>query len=492
MFRGVRFLLILIISTLPVLLLSGCDSHETASAPVGKLMQQYHDIGQFTGAVLVSHKGRVVLEKAYGEANREWHVKNTVDTKFRLGSATKQFTAALILDLAEEGILSLYGSVSDYLPEYREDIGKLVTIRHLLTHSSGITMPKMTSEEYWDFFQKRWTTRQLVEHLCSDDLAFKPGEKFSYSSAGYILLGAIIEKVTGKSYEDVLKERILDPFGMKNTGIDDPEAILPKRASGYQTNYGFGNARYKYMPGSFSSGAVYSTVGDLYKWDQALHSTDFLGEEMKTLMFSPQIECSPNWFGYGWFIKQVPGPGDTPQTRLFHGGDVSGFCALIVRDLDTRDCVVLLSNQEGIHYNEIAANLLNTLNGRESVPPRAYVADLLREAVFKGGSESAASIYDQVKSEGLDEYNTSEAELTELGYDLLKIKMVKAAIDVFKINIELHSDSADAYDSLGEGYFVDGDHQTAIHYYEKALEVDPAYSHARKMLIEVKAAVKIN
>jgi CubicO group peptidase (beta-lactamase class C family) len=485
----------LIFLFLPVLLTVGCTPPENDSATITGLMQRYHDIGQFNGAVLVSHNGQVILEKAYGEANREWSIKNTVDTKFRLGSATKQFTAALVLDLVEEKKLALDDLISDYLPEFRSDIGEIVTIHHLLTHSSGITMPKMTSEEYWDFFQKRKTTRELVDTLCSKNLAFTPGEKFTYSSAGYILLGAIIERVTGKPYEQVLRERILEAYDMSGTGIDDPEAIIEKRASGYQTNYGFGNARYKYMPSSFSSGAVYSTVGDLYKWDQALHTTSFLGKELKALMFSPQMECPPEgygsgWFGCGWFIKQVPGAGDSTQTRVFHGGDVSGFCALIIRVLDTRDCVVLLSNQEGLHYNEIASNILDVLNGRKPDLPLEYVADLLRESIFVSGLESALQGYSEMKSRGIDDYDTDESEITELGYDLLKIDRINAAIEVFKINVELNQESADVYDSLGEGYFVAQQYEAALFNYQKALEVDPEYSHPAKMLLQVEEAIK--
>ena len=481
---------ILFFSILYVLLFVGCTQTENDATTIAGLMQRYHDIGQFNGAVLVSHNGQVILEKAYGEANREWSIKNTVDTKFRLGSATKQFTAGLVLDLVEEKKLALDGVISDYLPEFRKDIGEIVTIHQLLTHSSGITMPEMTGDEYWDFFQKRRSPRELVETMCSENLAFTPGEKFSYSNAGYMLLGAIIEKVTGKTYEQVLRERILLPFDMTGTGIDDPEAIIEKRASGYQTNYRFGNARYKYMPSSFSAGAVYSTVEDLYKWDQALHSTSFLGEESIALMFSPQIECPPDWYGYGWFIKQVPGPGNSTQTRVFHGGDVSGFCALIIRVLETRDCVVLLSNQEGLHYNEIAANILDALNGREPDLPLEYVADLLRESIYISGLESALQRYSEMKSRGMDNYDADEAEITELGYDLLRINKINAAIEVFKINVELNKQSADVYDSLGEGYLAAKQYEAALFNYQKALEVDPEYSHAAKMLLQVKEAIR--
>jgi CubicO group peptidase (beta-lactamase class C family) len=135
---------------------------KSLSERLERLMNKYHEVGLFQGTVLVAHNNEIVFEKGYGEANREWHIENTVDTKFRLGSATKPFTAVLIMKLVEEGILDLSGKISDYLPYYRTDIGSQVSIHNLLTHSSGISMQEMTMDEYWTCFQKRWSTRQLA------------------------------------------------------------------------------------------------------------------------------------------------------------------------------------------------------------------------------------------------------------------------------------------------------------------------------------------
>jgi CubicO group peptidase (beta-lactamase class C family) len=480
------FLIILFFSLMPI---TSCESLLNTESSIEDLMRQYHEIGQFNGAVLVSHNNRVIFEGAFGEANREWNIRNTIDTKFRLGSATKPFTAALIMKLVEEGKIDLDGVVSDYLPEFRRDIGQIVTIHHLLTHSSGVTMREMTTEQYWDFFQRRLTKQQLIDSLCSGDLAFKPGERFSYSSAGYMLLGAVIESVTGKSYAQVLQEQIFDPFEMHDTGIDDPDVILSKRASGYQTNYGLGNARYKYMPNSYSSGALYSTVRDLYKWDQALNSNDFLNENSKNLMFSPKLETHRGPFGYGWFIRKIL-VADSTQTRVFHAGDVSGFCAIIVRTLETNDCVVLLSNQEGLHYYDIAFNILNILNGQEPDHPREYVADVLRNAIFSEGLDVALENFGKVKSRGLEHYNTDEDEIVELGYDLLNIKRIFEAITVFNINVELHGRSPNAYNSLGEACFKAGKYQEALANYQKALELDPGNENVSMMIQKIKNILK--
>lgn len=461
-------------------LFSCSKTSENVSKKVEHLMDKYHEVGLFQGAVLVAHNNEIVFERGYGEANREWHNANTIDTKFRLGSATKPFTAAMIMKLVEEGVLDLSGKVSDYLPYYRNDTGNRISIHHLLTHSSGVAMREMTLDTYWDFFQKKWSTRQLVDSLCQDNLLFEPGEKFSYSSAGYILLGAIIEEVTGKSYGQALTESIFEPYQFQGTGVDDPDQILPKRASGYQTNFGLGNARFKYMPSSHASGALYSTVRDLYRWDQLLRA-DFLSQETKDLMFSPHIESYQGPFGYGWFIDTVK-VNETVQTRVFHAGDVSGFCALYVRVLETGDFIALLSNQEGLNYYDIAFAVLDLLNGHEPETPKAYLSDVLRTLYFREGLEALASRYALLKAEGLDAYRIDEAELNELGYDIFVVGDPAGAVQVFKINVELNPNSANAYDSLGEGYLATGDLEMAEANYNKSLELNPNNENAKQML----------
>ena len=159
----------------------------------------------------------------------EWNIPNTPDTKFRLGSITKQFTATVMLQLVEQGKIKLDAKLSDYLPEYRKDTGNKVTIHHLLTHTSGI--PSYTGQPgfFENVSRNPYKVDEFVKKYASGDLEFEPGSRFSYNNSGYFLLGAIIEKVTGKTYEQVLKEKILDPVGMKNTklrnatGLPDPQ-----------------------------------------------------------------------------------------------------------------------------------------------------------------------------------------------------------------------------------------------------------------------------
>src|SRR5512145_1892680 len=203
------------------------------AAKIQDVLSLAHKYRQFNGTALVAENGKVVYKGAFGMANMEWGIPNTPETRFRLGSITKQFTAALTLQLVEQGKIKLDAKISDYLPDYRKDIGEKVTIHHLLTHTSGI--PSYTSQPgfFENVSRNPYKVADFVKKYTSGHLEFKPGAKYSYNNSGYFLLGAIIERVTGKSYEQVLKENILDPAGMKNTGYDHHDTLIQKRASGY-------------------------------------------------------------------------------------------------------------------------------------------------------------------------------------------------------------------------------------------------------------------
>ena len=203
-----------------VLLTASVAFTQTKSAKIDALIQQYVANRQFNGSVLVAEKGQIIFKKGYGMANMEWNIPNAPDTKFRLGSITKQFTAMLIMQLVEKGKLKLTGKVTDYLPDYPKATGDKITIHHLLTHTSGLS----NYTNFPGFFEKQsrnpYTPEVFLKEFMNLPLDFEPGSKFSYSNSGYFLLGVIIEKVTGKSYAEVLKTNILAPAQLQDTGYD--------------------------------------------------------------------------------------------------------------------------------------------------------------------------------------------------------------------------------------------------------------------------------
>jgi CubicO group peptidase (beta-lactamase class C family) len=261
-------------------------SAQDKAKQIDELMRRYVDNGQFNGTVLVADNGKLVFKKGYGMANMEYSIPNTTDTKFRLGSLTKQFTAMLIMQLVEQGKLKLEGKITDYLTDYSKAAGDKITIHHLLTHTSGI--PNYTNlPDYRTFEPNQYRPLDLIKKFSDLPLEFEPGSAFAYSNSGYILLGAIIEKVTGKPYEKVLQENIFTPLQMHNTGYDASYKVLPKRASGNETwNLVYQNASYMDRSIPYAAGALYSTAGDLALWDQALY-TDKLLSASSSLVKSP-------------------------------------------------------------------------------------------------------------------------------------------------------------------------------------------------------------
>ena len=270
---------------------------------IDDLMGRYVDNGKFNGTVLVAENGKLIFKKGYGLANMEWNIPNTPDTKFRLGSLTKQFTAMLIMQLVEQGKLKLEGKITDYLADYPKAAGDKITLHHLLTHTSGI--PNYSDlPDYRTFERNRYRPADFIKKFSDLPLEFEPGSAFAYSNSGYILLGAIIEKVTGKPYEKVLQENIFTPLQMHNTGYDVSYKVLPKRASGYERwNLVYENASYMDMSIPYAAGALYSTVEDLALWDQALYTDKLLSASSKAILFTPY----KNGYAYGWGVRQNAG-----------------------------------------------------------------------------------------------------------------------------------------------------------------------------------------
>ncbi|UCF20968.1 MAG: beta-lactamase family protein, partial [Gemmatimonadota bacterium] len=313
------------------------------ASQIDSLAQQYHDLRLFNGAVLVAEDGDVIYKKGFGYANLEWGIPNQTNTKFRIGSVTKQFTAVIVLQLVEEGVLSLDGKIVDYLPDYPRPAGEQITIHHLLTHSSGI--PNYTSLP--DFFPEMsrdpYEPLEFLAVFSGLELEFEPGAKWSYSNSGYFLLGAIIEAVTGKPYDRVLRERLLRPLGLDDTGYDHYEEIIERRAAGYETTFtGYENAAYLDTALPYAAGSLYSTVEDLQKWDRALYSDAlFSDQHYRELMFTPHIGD----YGYGFFIRKVPvgGAGDSVKV-IEHGGGINGFITGVRRFVDGGHLIVLMDN----------------------------------------------------------------------------------------------------------------------------------------------------
>lgn len=296
-------------------------------------MQAQMNVKGFSGVVLVAKGNRVLLKKGYGLANREWNIPNTVETKFRIGSLTKQFTATAILQLVEEKKLSLDDKLSKFFPRFPK--GDSVTIHMLLNHTSGIASYTNT-KEFARLARLSWPRDSIVDYIMQRPYDFSPGTKWQYNNSGYFLLGCIIEQLSGQPYSSYIATRIFDPLHMNHSGVDRPDSILPFRASGYNFFSGKeSNADFTAMQWPFSAGAVYSTVEDLYAWDRSLYTHSILSETLKQKMFTPE----KNNYGYALFIDSLEG-----HPRMWHSGSIAGFQSFFSRFVKDDVCVIVLSN----------------------------------------------------------------------------------------------------------------------------------------------------
>ncbi|MEP6635437.1 MAG: serine hydrolase [Acidobacteriota bacterium] len=465
------------------------DPAKSKAAKIAEVMMTANKYRLFNGSVLVAENGKVIYKKGLGLANMEWNIPNAPDTRFRLGSITKQFTATLVLQLVEQGRIKIDSKITDYLPDYRKDTGGKVTIHNLLTHTSGI--PNYTGlPGFNEVSRDPYSVEEFVKKYTSNDLEFEPGSKFSYSNSGYFILGAIIEKVTGQRYEQVLKERILDPLGMKNSGYDHYANILERRAAGYQkTPDGYVNAPYLDMSLPFAAGAIYSTVDDLYLWDQALYTDRVLSAHSKDLMFKPFLSD----YAYGWNVTNASyGTGTERTLQIRHDGGINGFSTIIVRFPEQKHLIVLLDNTaQGRSLEQLYREITNVLYDQPYNLPKMSVAEALFKTIGEKGIDAALAQYRDLKASKASAYDFSEPELNRLGYQLLQGKKIKEAVEIFKLNVAEYPQAFNTYDSLGEAYMAGGNTELAIQNYKKSLELNPQNAGAVAVLkrLENKTAV---
>jgi CubicO group peptidase (beta-lactamase class C family) len=302
---------------------------------------------QFMGSVLVASGSNKLLDQGYGYADLEWKVPDSPKTKFRLGSITKQFTAASILLLQERGKLNVRDPVKKYMADAPAAWDR-ITIFNLLTHTSGI--PDFTSFPNYASLELFPTTpAELVARFRNKPLDFEPGAKERYSNSGYILLGYLIEKIGGESYARFVQDNNFKPLGMQDSGYDSNSVIIPERASGYTPGpNGPVNAGYIDMTVPFSAGGLYSTTGDLWRWEQSLFGGKLLSSASLKEMTTP----FKNDYAFGLVVHRVNG-----HEVIEHGGGIEGFNTALAYYAEGKITVVVLANLNGSAPQEIAEDL---------------------------------------------------------------------------------------------------------------------------------------
>jgi CubicO group peptidase (beta-lactamase class C family) len=310
---------------------------------IDNLVQKTYEPTEPGVAVIVVSKGKVIFRKGYGMANLELGVPIEPNMVFRLGSLTKQFTAVAILMLAEQGKLAIDNPITKFLTNYPTH-DHLITVEHLLTHTSGIRsytdMP-----EWLPLWRKDFKLQELIDFFKYQPMQFAPGKRWAYNNSGYILLGAIIENLSGQTYEQFIQQNIFDRLGMRHSYYDNSLRIIPQRVSGYDKGpEGYTNADYLSMTQPYAAGALASTVDDLAIWDMALYTEQLLKQESLQRAFISHrlLDGSSAFYGYGWAISEYKG-----CQLIEHGGGINGFRTYAIRVPDERFFVAVLSNNGG-------------------------------------------------------------------------------------------------------------------------------------------------
>jgi len=313
----------------------------------------------FMGSVLVARGNEVLFKKSYGSANLEWKVPNTATTRFRLGSVTKQFTAAGILLLEERGKLKTDDPVKMHLPDAPPAWNK-VTIFHLLTHTSGIpSLTEFPDFETWKL--SRRSIQQSIDLFRDKPLEFPPGHRYNYSNSGYLLLGYLIEKISGETYETFVKKNIFDPLGMKDSGYDSNETVISSRAAGYTPGPdGIVNAAFVHMSIPHGAGALYSTTEDLLRWTNGLFGGKVLSAASLKKMTTPFKED----YAFGLVVADV-----NCRKTIKHGGGIEGFNTELTYLPDERLTIVVLANLNGDAPGRITQQLNAVAHGEKIILP---------------------------------------------------------------------------------------------------------------------------
>jgi CubicO group peptidase (beta-lactamase class C family) len=352
------------------------------------IRKQYLPDGPGT-AVLAAKEGEVIYRKAFGMANLELGVPMQPEMVFEIGSMTKQFTAVSILMLMEQGKLSLDDEITKYIPDYPVQ-GQKITIHHLLTHTSGIK--SYTSMEEWaPLWRKDMEPLELIDVFKNQPMDFAPGEKFLYNNSAYFILGYIIEKASGMTYESFIETNIFKPLQMNDTYYGSQSRIIRNRAAGYQKGEnGFNNAEYLSLTQPYSAGSIMSNIDDLLKWMTAIEENKLVKKESIDKAFTNYTlnNGTPIHYGYGWFLNEIKG-----SPTIEHGGGIFGYTTNGIWLPEENVYVVMLTNRDDVGPDEISAKIAALVIGKpysENKPALTVKETTLKELAgvyeFEDGS----------------------------------------------------------------------------------------------------------
>lgn len=440
-----------------------------------RIVSDYGRLDLFSGTVLVAKEGKVIYSGAVGQANKDYRIANALDTSYNIGSIGKTFTAVAIMQLADAGKLAVSDPLGKFLPAYLTPDKKEITLAQLLNHSSGLGN-YMAHKDYPTKMHELRDINDVLPLIADEKPVFPAGERFAYSNSGMVLLGAVIEKVSGVPYPAYLRQRIFEPLGMRHSGIVQEDEILPQRSLGYtKTAKGGYLSNVAQIPPAFSDGGLRTTAADLLKFDAALRGNQLLSAASKAAMFLPSGP-DPS-YGYGWESKAVHG-----IRFVGHNGGAPGINAEFRRYPATGYALIVLSN-----YSHGAEGMVDQLEG--ALFDRAYEPPTQADVNFRlatdlqdsGDAAAAVAVLDRNR-------NANPPHLLSL-YSAARNRVMarvepQRAIDDLKRYVTLAPKEAQptpaaAWWRMGNAYEQMNDKAEAIKCYEQALLLDPRMPQPR-------------
>lgn len=459
----------------------------TAKAPVvetrlAETIDGYVRNRGFNGVVLVADADGVIIHQARGVSSLELGAELGPDDIFRIGSLTKPLTAILVLSLVNEGRLRLDGSLGEYLPElYADTLASAVTVEQLLAHTSGLRdVPGSYYDPFWaSAARQTFTPEAFAKAWIPPEISSPPGA-WRYNNNGFYLLGLIVERVTGTPYAEALRQHVLAPAGMTQSGVYDVSTVIPRLASGYvRSDFGMMDRSMFMNPTvSYAAAGAYSNAADLLAFSKALSSERLLPADLKARMFTDR----GNQYGLGWGVERwATGQGKTATVQT-HTGSIPGYQSLFARSDDGSVVVILNNFWQGATVVEMGRTLFAVAHGAPAYTPKRLLSDLLTPLAARGDVAAMEAAYRSAPIEGAEAYDVSEGALNSLGYSLFRKGYKEPAIRVFEWNVAEHPQSANVHDSLGEAYLGVGRPDDARLSYENALRLDPSSNSARTAL----------
>ncbi|WP_046369667.1 serine hydrolase domain-containing protein [Flavihumibacter petaseus] len=446
------------------------------------MMRRYHEYNMFDGAVLVAQQGKVVYEGAFGMANREWNIPNSTDTKFMIGSVSKPLTATLVLIQVQKGLVQLDSALEKYLPEFRGKPAAKVTVRQLLNHTSGIPNYDIIKDFFPRISRQHYSREDYLRVFMDSALAFPPGSRYAYSSWGYFTLGCIMERVTGKSYAQLMKEDLFDKAGMNNSGSYFHTQIVASRATGYDYSFGsYTSSDFRDQSNTMGTGDLYSTVDDLFRFHLALTNNTLFSKELTAEMFRPGID--PANYGFGWFNKQFRySPADSAASN-FHLGMTDGFISFFRRIPADNSMVVILCNSSPTDFFGITTNLYKVLYG-QPVVLKQPVHKKMETIIGREGASAAVAAWPLMKADTAH-YYADWISMNFLAQQLYDLKRFEEAKIISENNVKEFADKDLVQVTMGNIYLALGRKADARRAYETAIKINPGYEEARNRLKEL-------